>query len=211
MRSVTTAFDRGLALAVVLATTACEIATGGAFASGSVGVGASVGDDAPDTTSTSGDEIGKTDDGPHDTGKPGPGDDGESSTTDGDGDDTGTADDAAGTTSAATTSTGAIEDDESTGEMPAADPWSPCFGGGCGDGMVCMSVPMEQGVCTQPCMPAGDATACPPAPSGDAATSCITLQGTSYCALDCSHGADCPAGTLCRVLADDLGAIVICL
>ena len=210
MRSATTACDRTLALAVVLATAACEVATGGAFASASVGVGGSVGDDAGDTsTSASDDQVGKTDDGTGDLPKPGLED--ESSTTGID--ETSTGADEPESTSDAATSTGPFETDgeSSSGEMPAADPWSPCFGGGCGDGMACMSEPMQEGVCTQPCMPAGDATSCPPAPDGDADTTCISLQGASWCALDCSHGAQCPAGTTCRALADDLGAIVICL
>jgi hypothetical protein len=201
MRSATTACDRALALAVVLATAACEVATGGAFASTGVTFGASVGDDGEDSTSTSSDdEIGKTDDGPEDPPKPGVQDETSGEDESSTGDET--------TTGDAATSTATTESDSSSGE-PSVDPWSSCNGGGCGDGMVCMSAPMQDGLCTQGCMPADDATSCPPAPGG-LDTTCISLQGSSWCAIDCSFG-ECPAGTDCFVVADELTAAQICL
>jgi hypothetical protein len=206
MRSATTACDRALALAVVLVTTACEIATGGAFASAGIGAGASVGDDGESSSSSeSDDELGKTDDGPDDLPKPGV----EDETSGGD-DDTSTGD--ATTTDAAETSTTAAESEsesESSSGDASVEPWSACLGGGCGDGMVCMSVPMQEGLCTQACTPADDATSCPPAPGG-LDTICISLQGSSWCALDCSF-AECPVGTDCFVVADDHSAATICL
>ena len=209
MRSATTVCDRVLALAVVLVTTACEVATGGALASSGVGFGGSLGEDDVEhgsSSTSSDDDIGKTDGDDDDMPKPGI-DDGTSGD-DTSGDDTNTGD--ATTTSEAETSTTAAENEleSSSGDAPV-EPWSACFGGGCGGDMVCMSVPMQEGVCTQACAPAGDATSCPAAPGG-LDTVCVELDGTSWCAIDCSF-AECPAGTDCFVVADDHAAARICL
>jgi len=214
MRSATTACDR-LAIAWLaiawLAIAGCEVATGGAFGGSfsSVGPGPELGEDG---SSSTGDPPGKGDDAPGTKGDDAPDDPPEDASSD-----DGTTDAGEDTTDE---STGVLDDgapndagaETTTDDVPTIDPWSSCLDGGCGPDMVCMA---EQagvpGVCTQPCAPAGDPTGCPPAPEGNAETTCITLEGGSWCALDCSHAGQCPAGTLCQALADDLGPVVICL
>lgn len=204
MRSGTTACERLLAISW-LALASCEVATGGAFG-GSFGTVEIGGDDS----SSTGEPVGKgSDEASATKGEPEASDESESTgSTSDDTDETDALDESTGVPEDVETSTGAPDDDGGDG----GGGWAPCLDGGCGPGMACMAeAPGEPGLCTQPCAPLDGAASCPPPPEGDAAPSCITVQGASWCALDCSHGAQCPAGTTCQVESDDQGIVVICL
>lgn len=105
----------------------------------------------------------------------------------------------------------------STGEplppQPETSWWSHCIASAeCTDDLVCLlNGAGDDGVCTNFCSPAGDATSCGASPGGTAAPTCLNAGTSSICALDCADGKTCPSGMLCLSDTDDDGPIEICL
>ncbi|MCH9684345.1 MAG: hypothetical protein K0V04_23120 [Deltaproteobacteria bacterium] len=101
---------------------------------------------------------------------------------------------------------------DDSGGQPDSGPYSACVGGSCGAGLTCI-IPelINDDLCVQNCTPAGDPSNCAPAPGGDASPICLSVNGSSYCALDCSGGQACPSGMICHDEADDAGPQSICI
>lgn len=97
--------------------------------------------------------------------------------------------------------------------QPETSWWSHCIASAeCTDDLVCLlNGAGDDGVCTNFCSPAGDATSCGASPGGTAAPTCLNAGASSICALDCADGKTCPSGMLCLSDTDDDGPIEICL
>ncbi len=101
---------------------------------------------------------------------------------------------------------------DDSGGQPDSGPYSQCVGGSCEPGLTCI-VPelIVDDMCVESCLPAGDPSSCTPAPGGDSTPICLAVNGSSYCALDCSGGRSCPSGMVCHDEADDSGPQSICI
>ncbi|MCA9661946.1 MAG: hypothetical protein KC486_26645 [Myxococcales bacterium] len=122
-------------------------------------------------------------------------------------------DDAAGTDTAATTdasgttagdgssTTASAEESPIYGpcdEICALDLSRQCIAAGDGSG---------REFCTETCAAASD---CPPAPGGAAVPDCVDPGMGSICFLNCSGGAECPAGMVCQQALTTEGARSLC-
>ncbi|MCH9688693.1 MAG: hypothetical protein K0V04_45095 [Deltaproteobacteria bacterium] len=103
---------------------------------------------------------------------------------------------------------------DDAGMQPASGWWAHCIPDQilCDPGFACLSTDaMNDGVCTDECIPAGNAGSCGASPGGTATPVCLTVGGASVCALGCDNGATCPGGMVCINESDDTGPISICI
>jgi hypothetical protein len=175
---------------------ACTVESGGDDATASFGTG------SQSTTMMTGDTLGDT------------GTDEDTGTTS----DTGTD---SSTSSSDSSSTDSSDSEDTMAFVPSTDTtgggggaYAPCNGGMCEGGEACLEGEgpnMGKSYCAANCNPPDNPDNCPDAPNGDATPMCISVMGTSYCALDCSGGESCPNGMSCVDETHDNGAIKICL
>ncbi len=103
---------------------------------------------------------------------------------------------------------------DDAGMQPDSGWWAHCIPSqiACDPGFACLSTDaMNDGVCTDQCVPAGDASSCGASPGGTSTPVCLSVGGDSVCALGCENGETCPGGMVCINESDDTGPISICI